>query len=41
VRTGFFTDLTLKRSDFGISKFPDMLGDDVQVSIGFEATKKR
>jgi polyisoprenoid-binding protein YceI len=40
-RTGFSTELMLKRSDFGISKFPTMLGDDVFVSIGLEAAKKK
>jgi polyisoprenoid-binding protein YceI len=40
-RTGFTTELMLKRSDFGINKFPGMLGDEVYVSIGFEGAKKR
>jgi polyisoprenoid-binding protein YceI len=40
-RTGFSTELMLKRSDFRIDKFPDLLGDDVQISISFEGTKKR
>jgi polyisoprenoid-binding protein YceI len=40
-RTGFSTDLTLKRSDFGMSKFTGMLGDEVFVSIGLEAAKKK
>jgi len=40
-RTGFSTELMLKRSDFGISKFPGMLGEDVYVSIGIEGAKKR
>jgi polyisoprenoid-binding protein YceI len=39
-RTGFSTDLTVKRSEFGIDKFPEMLGEDVSVSISFEGTKK-
>lgn len=39
-RTGFTTDFTIKRSEFGMTKFADMIGDDVQVSISFEGTKK-
>jgi polyisoprenoid-binding protein YceI len=39
-RTGYSTELVLKRSDFGIDKFPEMLGDDVYVSISFEGVKK-
>jgi polyisoprenoid-binding protein YceI len=36
---GFFTDLTLKRSDYGMKEMQG-LGDDVPVSISFEAGKK-
>jgi polyisoprenoid-binding protein YceI len=41
-RTGYNTTFQVKRSDFGVAKKvgPSMLGDDVYVSIGFEATKK-
>jgi polyisoprenoid-binding protein YceI len=41
-RTGFTTQFKVKRSDFGIAKKfgPPMLGDDVWVTISFEATKK-
>lgn len=39
-RTGFSTELTLKRSDFGMTKFSEALGDDVLVAISFEGTKK-
>jgi polyisoprenoid-binding protein YceI len=39
-RTGFSTELTLKRSEFGMDKFPDMLGDEVHVAVSFEGTKK-
>src|SRR5262245_10596764 len=39
-RTGFTTDFTIKRSEFGMTKFTDMIGDEVQVSISFEGTKK-
>jgi polyisoprenoid-binding protein YceI len=40
-RTGFSTELMLKRSDFGVGKPSPALGDDVQVSISFEGTKKK
>jgi polyisoprenoid-binding protein YceI len=39
-RTGFATGLDLKRADFGIEKFPGMLGDEVHVGIGFEGVKE-
>ena len=37
---GFWTDLTVKRSDFGMNKMLEGIGDDVPVSISFEAGKK-
>jgi polyisoprenoid-binding protein YceI len=40
-RTGFATDFTLKRTDFGVGKKTPVLGDDVYVSIGFEGVKKK
>jgi polyisoprenoid-binding protein YceI len=39
-RTGYSTDLTLKRSDFGMDKMKEAIGDDVYVSISFEGVKK-
>jgi polyisoprenoid-binding protein YceI len=36
---GFWTDLTLKRSDYAMKEMPG-LGDEVPVSISFEAGKK-
>jgi polyisoprenoid-binding protein YceI len=41
-RTGFKTDFTVKRSDFGVgaAQFAGALGDEVRVAIGFEGTKK-
>ena len=39
-RTGFWTDLVLKRSDFGMEKFKGALGDEVHVSVSFEGVKK-
>ena len=38
---GFWTDLTIKRSEFGmIDKMPGALGDEVPVSISFEGVGK-
>ena len=39
-RTGYSTELALKRSDFGISKFGEAVSDDVVIAISFEGTKK-
>jgi len=39
-RTGFTTELTVKRSEFGINKFTEMLSDDVSIAISFEGTRK-
>jgi polyisoprenoid-binding protein YceI len=39
-RTGYTTELTLKRSEFGIDKFTEMLGDEVVIAISFEGTRK-
>jgi polyisoprenoid-binding protein YceI len=38
-RTGYSTDLTLKRSDFGMDKMLQALGDEVKVAISFEGVK--
>jgi polyisoprenoid-binding protein YceI len=38
--TGFSTELTLKRSDFGMEKFKEMLSDEVPVAVSFEGVKK-
>jgi polyisoprenoid-binding protein YceI len=40
-RTGYTAEFKLKRSDFGISKFAPMLGDDVWVTVSFQGVKKR
>jgi len=37
---GFWTDLTIKRSDFGMNKMLEGVGDDVPVSIAFEGKRK-
>ncbi len=39
-RTGFSTELVLKRSEFGMVKFGEALGDDVHIAVSFEGTKK-
>ncbi|MFO0811421.1 MAG: YceI family protein [Gemmataceae bacterium] len=39
-RTGFSTELTLKRTDFGVGKPMDAIGDEVTVAISFEGVKK-
>ena len=39
-RTGYSTDLTLKRSEFGMDKMLPALGDEVKVAISFEGVKK-
>jgi polyisoprenoid-binding protein YceI len=41
MRTGYTANFALKRSDFGITKFSPMLGDDVHVSVSFQGVKKR
>lgn len=33
---GFEANFTIKRADFGITKFPGMLGDDVAMTVGVE-----
>ena len=39
-RTGYSTDLTIKRPDYGMDKFKEGVGDEVFISISFEGTKK-
>jgi polyisoprenoid-binding protein YceI len=39
-RTGYTTELTLKRSEFGMDKMLQAIGDQVHISISFEGTKK-
>ncbi len=39
-RTGYSTELTLKRSEFGMDKFAGAVSDEVYVAISFEGTKK-
>jgi polyisoprenoid-binding protein YceI len=39
-RTGYSTDLKIKRSDFGMDKLLEAVGDDVYIAVSFEGTKK-
>ena len=39
-RTGFSTELTFKRSDFGMDKMLEAIGDEIKASISFEGVKK-
>lgn len=40
VKTGFSATTTIKRSDFGVSKYVPLVGDDVALSIEVEFDKK-
>jgi polyisoprenoid-binding protein YceI len=40
VRIGYTTDLTLKRSNFGMDRFVGAIGDEVHISFSFEGVKK-
>ncbi len=40
-RTGYSTELVLKRTDFGVGKPNPGLGDDVHVAISFEGMRRR
>ncbi len=39
-RTGFSTELVLRRSDFGMDKMLEAVGDEIKVAISFEGVKK-
>jgi polyisoprenoid-binding protein YceI len=39
-RTGYSTAFTIKRSEFGMDKALDAVGDDVEISVSFEGTRK-
>ena len=39
-RTGFSTELLLHRSDFGMDKMLEAVGDEIKVAISFEGVKK-
>jgi polyisoprenoid-binding protein YceI len=40
-KTGYTAEFAVKRSDFGITKFAGMLGDDVWVTVSFQGIKRR
>jgi hypothetical protein len=40
MRTGFTTELVLKRSEFDMVKFTETVGDEVHIAVSFEGTKK-
>jgi polyisoprenoid-binding protein YceI len=40
LRTGFSAELALKRSEFGMEKFVDTIGDNVYIGICFDGVKK-
>jgi polyisoprenoid-binding protein YceI len=39
-RTGYVGEFTIKRSDFGMDKMTEAIGDDIQVQLSFEGTMK-
>jgi polyisoprenoid-binding protein YceI len=39
-RTGYEASMKIKRSDFGMTKYLEMLGDEVDLRIGLEALKQ-
>lgn len=39
-RSGFLSDVRLKRSDFGMTKYVPMVGDEVAVTISFEGVRQ-
>ena len=39
-RTGFSGEFKIKRSEFGMDKMLEAIGDDVHVTVSFEGTKK-
>lgn len=40
-RTGYTTDLIIRRSDYGMITYPGVVGDDVALSISFEGVKNK
>src|SRR5262249_9433237 len=39
-RTGYFAEFVIKRSDFGMDKMLEAVGNDIHVQLSFEGTKK-
>ena len=40
MRVGFSSEFTIKRTDFGMDKFTEAIGDVIHISLSFEGTKK-
>ncbi len=40
-RTGYSTELTIKRSEFGMDKMLEAVGDEVVIAISFEGVQKK
>jgi len=40
-RIGFTTELTVKRSDFGMDRLQGPVGDEIQIAVSFEGIKKQ
>jgi polyisoprenoid-binding protein YceI len=40
-RTGYSTELAIKRSDFGMDKMLEAIGDEVRIAISFEGIKNK
>jgi len=40
-RVGFSARATLQRADFGMDRYPTMIGDDVQIEVEIEAERAR
>jgi polyisoprenoid-binding protein YceI len=39
-RTGYSGELTIKRSEYGMDKLTEAIGDEVHITLSFEGTKK-
>lgn len=39
-RTGYTAELVIKRSEFGVNKYAEAVGDDVHIAVSFEGVKK-
>ncbi|MCH7814198.1 MAG: YceI family protein, partial [Planctomycetes bacterium] len=39
-RIGIFCEFKINRSDFGMTHMPDMVGDEVTLTVGFEAIRQ-
>jgi polyisoprenoid-binding protein YceI len=39
-RIGFFAEFSLKRTDYGMDKMPGAIGNEVKITVSFEAIKQ-